>query len=81
MLICVDIIVACSYPTVEEIKQHNSEINIEEFPWYKKLDSVSDISTDEILDYALEKYGHELSANGSTPYLFLVEADGIATRL
>lgn len=74
-------VVACSYPTVEEIKRHNSEINIKEFPWYKKLEFVSDMSTDEILDYTLKKYWHELLAKGPTPYLFLVESDGTATRL
>ena len=74
-------IVACRYPTVEEIRQHTFDINIEEFPWYKKLDFVPNVSTDEILDYTLEKYGHELADNGPTPYLFLVEHDGTATRL
>ena len=74
-------IVACSYPTVEKIKQHAFDTNIEGFYWYRKLDHVSNMSPEEILNYALENYGHELSANGSTPYLFLVEADGTATRL
>ena len=39
------------------------------------------LSTYEILDFTLEKYGHELSVNGSTPYLFSVEPDGTAMRL
>ena len=39
------------------------------------------LSTYEILDFTLEKYGHELSVNGSTPYLFSVEHDGTAMRL
>ena len=39
------------------------------------------LSAYEILDFTLEKYGHELSVNGSTPYLFSVEPDGTAMRL
>lgn len=39
------------------------------------------LSTYEILDFTLEKYGHELSVNGSAPYLFSVEPDGTAMRL
>ena len=39
------------------------------------------LSTDEILDYTLKKYGQVLSAKGPTPYLFSVEPDGTAMRL
>ena len=39
------------------------------------------LSTYEILDFTLEKYGHELLAKGPTPYLFSVEPDGTAMRL
>ena len=39
------------------------------------------LSTYEILDFTLEKYGHELSVNGSAPHLFSVEPDGTAMRL